>query len=212
MSLDAPPLTPDAETARRWAVEELAKDEYRDGGTSWLERVLRWFSDLLEGLGDGVSGAAGPTGTVIAVAVGLALVALVLWLVVGPMRRNRRAAAEEGLFADERGAAALAEAARAAASSGDWESATLDLYRALVRDLAERDVIVLTPGLTAAEAAERAAAVLPALASRLRTDADAFDGIRYGHVPATEATYAHVLETMRACAGARPRLAAAEAP
>ncbi|WP_062317653.1 DUF4129 domain-containing protein [Demequina maris] len=212
MSLDAPPLTPDADTARRWAVEELAKDEYREGGTSWLERILRWFSDLLEGIGQGVGGAAGPTGTVIAVLVGLALVALVLWLVVGPLRRSRRAAADETLFDDERGAAALSESARAAASSGDWTTATLDLYRALVRRLAERDVITLGPGLTAAEAAARAGAALPALASRLHADADAFDGIRYGHVPATEATYAHVLDSMRACESARPRLVAAEAP
>ncbi|WP_062518604.1 DUF4129 domain-containing protein [Demequina silvatica] len=212
MSLDAPPLAPDADTARRWAVEELAKDEYREGGASWLERITTWFQNLLDGIGGGIGGAAGPVGILIAVLVGAALVALILWLVVGPMRRSRRADAEATLFDDDRDADAIAAAARAAARAGDWTTATLDLYRALVRRLAERDVIALGPGLTAAEAAGQAAAALPPLAPRLHADADAFDGIRYGHVPATEATYAHVLETMRACEDARPRLAAAEAP
>ncbi|WP_062291590.1 DUF4129 domain-containing protein [Demequina phytophila] len=212
MSLTSSPLTPDADTARRWAVEELAKDEYREGGTSWLERVTTWFQNLLDGIGGGIGGAAGPVGILITVLVGAALVALVLWLVVGPMRRSRRASTEPTLFDDDRGADALAEAARTAARAGDWAAATLDLYRAMVRRLSERDVIALGPGLTAAEAADQAAVALPSFAARLRADADAFDGIRYGHVPATEATYAHVLETMRACDAARPRLVPAETP
>ncbi|WP_062463497.1 DUF4129 domain-containing protein [Demequina soli] len=207
MSLDAPPLTPDADAARRWAVEELAKDEYRQGGTSWLERVWQWFSSLLDGLGNGAGGALGTLGTIAVVVVAVGAVALVLWLVVGPMRRTRAAArAAEGLFADDRGADSLAEAARAAARAGDWAGATLDQYRALIRGLAERDLIALTAGLTAAEAAAHGGRALPALATRLTADADAFDGIRYGHVPATEATYAHALETTRACAAARPRV------
>ncbi|WP_296667560.1 DUF4129 domain-containing protein [Demequina sp.] len=206
MSLDAPPLLPDADTARRWAVEELAKDDYTQGGQSWLDRLIEWFTRTLAGLGDGVGGTLGALGVIVAVIIGLGLVGLVVWLVVGPMRRSRRAAEADGLFEDERGADALEQSARDSASAGDWAGATLDLYRALIRRLAERDVIVLTPGLTAHEAAAQAGSVLPALSLRLNRDADAFDGIRYGHLAASEATYAHTLETLRAASSARARV------
>ncbi|WP_062386531.1 DUF4129 domain-containing protein [Demequina iriomotensis] len=211
MSIDAPPLTPDADTARRWAVEELAKDEYGQGGTSVLDRVLGWLLDLVDGIGNGIGGDAGTVGTTITAAVVAGLVALVLWLVVGPMRRSRARAKDAGLFEDDRSAAELETGARAAARAGDWQKATLDLYRALILRLAERDLVSLTAGLTAAEAAAEAALNLPALAGRLAVDADAFDGIRYGHVAASESTYAHVSGTLDACLSARPRLADAAA-
>lgn len=203
MSVDGPPLTPDADTARRWAVDELAKDEYTQGGDSWLDRVLAWFQRLLDGIGDGVGGALGPTGVVVAWVVAAAVVAVVVWLVVGPLRRSRRASVAAGLFEDERTAAALERAARDAADSGEWERATLDLYRATIRRLDERAVITLTPGVTALEAAGLAGEAVPSIGDRIATDADAFDGIRYGHATGTEATYAHVLETWRSAGAAR---------
>ncbi|WP_062302761.1 DUF4129 domain-containing protein [Demequina subtropica] len=210
MSLDAPPLGPDAETARRWAADELAKGEYQEGGSSWLDSFMRWLGELIDGIGNGIGGATGATGTIVAAAIALAVVALVVWLVVGPMRRSRARRTGEGLFDDARDAAQLEEAAREAARARDWGPATLDLYRALIAHLAQRDVVSLTAGLTAAEAAAEASRALPALAPRLQRDADAFDGIRYGHVEASEETYTHVSETLAACLHARPRLTAME--
>lgn len=206
MSVDAPPLTPDAETARRWAVDELAKDDYTQGGESWLTRISAWFLRMLEGFGDGVGGTLGAIGVIVAVAIGVALVAVVVWLVVGPLRRSRRSTVAGELFDDDRTADALEESARTAAAAGDWGAATADLYRAIIRRLADRDVIALSEGQTAHEAAAAAGDALPALAARIAVDADAFDRIRYGRRDAHEGDFRHAEETMRACASARRRV------
>ncbi|MFP5360474.1 MAG: DUF4129 domain-containing protein [Actinomycetes bacterium] len=210
MSIDTPPLLPDADTARRWAEEELAKDEYTRGGESWLAKFWDWLMRAFDDFGSGVGGALGSTGTIIAILVGAGLIALVVWLVVGPLRRSRRAVTEDGLFEDDRTADALGRSAEAAAAAGEWAAATLDMYRALIRRLAERDIIALTPGLTAHESATQAGAAVPSIASRVGDDADAFDGIRYGHVGASAETYAHVRETWVACAHVRRTLDTAD--
>ncbi|SEJ20904.1 DUF4129 domain-containing protein [Demequina mangrovi] len=205
MSLDAPPLTPDADTARRWAVDELAQPEYSQGGTSWLVRILDWFSGLFDDVSAGTGGGVGPVDIAIGAIIAAAVVALVVWLVVGPLRRTRRARTAQGLFEDDRTSAELERTAREAARAGDWAAATLDLYRALILRLGERGALAVSAGLTAAEAASLAGRAVPELSAALAVDAEAFDGIRYGHAPATEATFAHVSETF--AAARRPRSA-----
>lgn len=204
-----PPVVPDAETARGWAEEELARAEYAEGGGSWLQHLLDTLSGWLEGWGEGVGASLGPVGTVAAVVAALAAVAGVTWLVMGPLRRGRRGTAAHGLFADERGADSLEASARHAADAGDWATATTQLYRALIRRLAERRVITLTAGVTAHEAATAAAAAVPTLADRVTRDADAFDALRYGGAVGDARAYAHVRETYRSAREARRRTAGA---
>ncbi|MPV37788.1 DUF4129 domain-containing protein [Georgenia subflava] len=176
------PVDPEAAEARRWAEEELAKAVYSDE-PSLLERALAWFLRLFEGIGE--IGLSAPP-AVVPVLVVLAFVAvLVLALVVGGrVRRNRAVAgaASTELFEDDRSSAELARTADDAARRGDWATAVLERFRALIRGLDERAVLDDRPGLTAHEAAGLAAAALPEVADGLRWAGRLFDDVRYGHV------------------------------
>ncbi len=97
----------------------------------------------------------------------------------------------------------LLASARAAADSGDWSTAVIEAYRALIRSLTEREVIDGRPGMTAFEAALSAADAIPAIAQAVTTDADVFDAVRYGHLAATRAHYEHVLATRDAAGKAK---------
>jgi hypothetical protein len=72
-----------------------------------------------------------------------------------------------------------ADADRAAAA-GDWRTAVLERFRAVVRELEERAVVPEQPGRTAGETAEAAGLRLPALAADLRAAARLFGDVRYG--------------------------------
>jgi len=122
------PVEPDAETARQWAEDELAKSEYQGGGTNWVQRFLDWLARVIDNLGNNTGGTFGGWGVVAAIAVGLVLVGLIVWIVVGPLRRARR----RTLDSDELGdptlrASELFDSARAAADAGDVDAlAALD--------------------------------------------------------------------------------------
>ena len=191
------PVDPDADTARQWARDELSKQEYQTGGgTNWLERFMNWVQDLLSGVGNGIGGAWGGWGTLAAIAIGAAVIALIVWLVVGPLRRSRsRGTADEELGDPTLTSKDLLASARAAADAGDWNKAVIEAYRALIRSLTEREVIDGRPGMTAFEAALAASDAIPAIAQAVTTDADVFDAVRYGHLAATRAHYEHVLAT-----------------
>jgi len=179
------PVDPGREQARGWAVDELARPEYRAAQPSLAERVIRWLLDQLDrvhvGANPGVSLAIG-----IAVVLVAAVVAYAVWRAGGLGRQARRARAE-GLFAGDgpRTAAEYRAAADRAAAAGDWRSAVLDRFRAVVRELEERTVLVPQPGRTADEAARAAAEQLPDLAGALESGARIFDDVRYGDRPAT---------------------------
>lgn len=208
MRLDVP-VDPDADTAREWARDELSKHEYQTGGgNNWLERFFEWVQNLLSSIGNGIGGAWGGWGTLAAVLIGAALVALIVWLVVGPLRRSRsRGSVDEELGDPTATAADLLASARRAADAGDWNTAVIECYRALIRSLTEREVIDGRPGMTAFEAALAASTAIPAIASDVTADADVFDAVRYGHLTATRAHYEHVLSTR-----AKARKATIEVP
>ena len=192
------PVDPDADTAREWAINELAKREYTDAGESWLEGLWRWLSeffDSLNRLGSGL-GSLGVPGVVVFAVIGLGIAALIVWIVVGPLRRSRRAASAGEIFGgDHRDSSALRADAEAAASAGDWSAALVHLFRAMVRHLDERGAIDMFAGMTAHEAAVAAGQSIAAVAGDLAIDADAFDDARYGRSATTEATYAHAAAT-----------------
>ena len=194
------PVDPDADTAREWARAELSKHEYQTGTTTnWLERFFQWVQNLLSNTGNGIGGAWGGWGTLAAVILAAAVVALVVWLVVGPLRRSRGRRAEDDDLGDPTLTSKdLLAAARAAADSGDWNTAVVEAYRALIRSLTEREVIDGRPGMTAFEAALAASDAIPAIAREVTTDADVFDSVRYGHLTATRVHFDHVLATREA--------------
>jgi hypothetical protein len=172
------PVVPDAETARRWATEELTDPVYHDG-PSLLDRFLEWLASLFDGAPDSLP--LPPAAVVATVVVLLLLVLAVAFRVAGPVRVTRRAPASVVVLGDDvRTADELRAAADAAAARGEWTAAVLDRFRAVVRSLEERALLTDSPGRTADEAAEAAAARLPSLAGELRRAARLFDDVCYG--------------------------------
>jgi len=176
-----PPVLPDAPTARRWAVEELADPAYHRQ-ESLLLRALRWIGRQFEGLPAlGVD----PRVAALVVVGVLALAVLIALWVVGPVRRSRRRGSRSvRAHDDRRSAAQLRAAADAAAAAGDWSLAVAERFRAVVRDLEERAVLDERPGRTALEVVAEAGTVLPSVAADLRAAADTFDDVVYGQRPA----------------------------
>ncbi len=193
-----PPVLPDAPTARRWAVEELADPAYHRQ-ESLLLRLVRWIVEQFNGLPAlGVDPQVAALVVVGVLAVG---VAIALWI-AGPVRRSRRVGARSVLAHDDRRSAAqLRAAADAAAAVGDWSRAVAERFRAVVRDLEERAVLDERPGRTALEVAGEAGTVLPEVAADLRGAAEAFDDVVYGERaagPAQDAALRAVDQRVRA--------------
>lgn len=199
------PVDPDADTAREWAIDELSKREYRDTGENWLDALWRWVVELFDSIGS-VGDGIGVPGVVVFSILGLGIVALIIWIVVGPLRRSRRSGSTDDIFAgDRRNARTISTDAQSAAASGDWASALLLMYRAIVRSLDERGVIAVHAGMTAHEAAQSAGRSLPTLGARIGIDAEAFDRARYGHTAPTEQDFHHAAATFAAIPDAASR-------
>lgn len=175
-----PPVLPDADEARRWAAEELAKPEYRSAEPGWVDELWRGFLDWLASL-EGPSGVEGNvaaplTGVVIAVLIAAAII-------VARPRLNARTKNAAEVFDDDTSVSApdYRESAAAAADRGDWGTAVVHCFRALVRAAEDRNIMDVRPGRTADEVARELAGVFVPEARRLDRAARTFDRIRYGH-------------------------------
>lgn len=174
----APRLGPDE--ARERILEELAKDEYDDspGFVAWL---LGAIEDWLARMVDGVDGSSA-TQTVIAVLLALVLAAVVVLVLrrTGLLRRSPALAVDAALDAEPvLSGEELRGAARDAIDAGRTDDGTVLALRALVRDLEERTLLDVATGMTAHEAATRAALTFPDLRGRLQRGAVAFDTAAY---------------------------------
>ncbi len=174
------PVVPDAPEARNWLVEELSKPEYAAATPSLFDLLSQEFFAWLMRLfqpGDSV-----PLDWLPVAILGLVAAALTAALLIwGIPRINRRSRPAAGLFGDDdrRTAAELRSAAAAAAGDGDWTRAALEQFRAVARGLAERTILVVSPGTTAHDFAARAARAFPAESAALAGAADVFDRLRY---------------------------------
>lgn len=192
------PVDPDALEAQEWVTEELQRGIYQQE-PSLLQRFLNWLSNLI---GSIAQGAGAPSSAVVIGLVVLLLVgAVAIVLLQGNrVRRGAPAADQRGsaeLFSDSRTANQLAADARAAAARGDFTAATLDEYRALVRQLDERVLLDDRPGLTAHEAALAGAQIFPALTDGWQWAGTMFDSLAYGEAVGTTSSW----EAMRQLAG-----------
>ena len=200
-----PPLTPDADEARAWAERELAKSIYNNEPSLW-DRFLDWLADLWERLISS-NETLGPMLAPLAILVAVALIIGLALLIGGPIRRRRlrgRDGSIEVLDGDERTSAALRAAADAAAAAGDYATAVLERYRAIVRSLDERAVLEDRRGRTAHEAAVAAGARLAPCAADLRRAAEMFDGVCYGDLVPAAADDAWLRDVERQVARTRP--------
>ena len=178
------PATPGAQEAREAAEAELAKPAYHPV-PNLLGRLWRWLVEHL----DPTTAIPGIPPLLSGLIVLLVLVTCIVLLVVllrrfRPVGRSRRASGR--LFDDERDARALARAADAAAERGDWDTAVVERFRAIIRSLDERGLIEDYPGMTAHEAAALGSGALEALGEELTRAAALFDAVRYGEVVSTE--------------------------
>lgn len=187
-----PPVTPDAPTARQWAVQELTDPAYHRS-ESLLVRLLRWILQQFQGL----PSLGMPPGLAALLVVGaLAVVVLLALWIAGPVQRSRRATRERQVLGrdDRRTATQLRAAADRAAAAGDWSLAVAERFRAVVRGLEERAVLDERPGRTALEVSAEAGRVLPTAAAPLARGAELFDDVVYGERTARQEDD----ETMRA--------------
>lgn len=184
-----PPVQPDRDEARRWAVEELSKREYRDAEPGWLAELWRQFLDWLQSWGDGQATAEG-TPTAPLIGIGIAILLGVAIILARP-RLNTRRQAQEVFDADDAVTAAVyRRQAAAAAARGDWPAAVVDQFRALVRSAEDRAVLEPQPGRTADEAAEQLSRAFRTAAGKLAEAARVFDAVRYGSSSADAADHA----------------------
>lgn len=174
------PVDPDAQQARDWLVDELAKPDYRAAQPTWFDRLSSAVSDWLQSLTVGAAG--GPPGIGVLIVVLVVVAAVVIaFLVFGLPRLNRRSAVTGSLFGDDdaRDAATIRRSAESAAAAGDYTVAVAEMFRATARGLAERTVLTTSPGTTAHDFAVRAATAFPDHRAPLGDAATAFDGVRY---------------------------------
>ena len=191
-------FVPDGDDARRWAEDELSNPRYADAEPSWFDYLARDIGRFIDNLFSSDNGAAvGPSALVIVcILIGAALiVALIVW---GRPRRSRSVArARTDLLGadDDRSAAQLRAEAERSARAEDWDAATVLRFRAIARDLLERDIIDPAPGATAQAIAREASAVFPDESAPMRSAATAFDDVRYLRHPATPESYAALAAT-----------------
>ena len=174
------PVLPDADSAREWAVEELAKPEYREGSGLSLDAFWEWLRELFARIGD-AGGSLGVPGAVVVGIIVAAALALITWLVLGPLRRSRQRASAGSVFDDDsRPWRVIRDSAREAQARGEWDLAVVEWFRAAVRIELERGAILDSPGVTAHEAAMRVGEAVPPARVRIHDDAEAFARARYG--------------------------------
>jgi hypothetical protein len=181
----------DPARAREVADRVLSDRRYRweDESRSPLQGVAEWIADRLDQiLPDNLPGLSGGS---LPVGVGYVVLALLVVLVVLILWRARRvivpgppAGAEAGIVieAGEHRRDWLAEAV-AAEEAGDWRNGLRCRYRALVSDLAERQVIPDLVGRTAGEFVADVRRGRPAALAPFRAATDLFEAAWYGGRP-----------------------------
>lgn len=198
------PATPDADDARSAAAEELSRPAYRND-PSLLGQLWEWVKEHL----DPARLIPGVPAWLSWLLVGIVLVALVSAIAFLARRVTRVGRRRRGsLFDDVRDAASLTLAANDAAGRGDWTTAIIERFRAIIRSLDERGLIEDYPGMTAHEASALASQALAsdgapasrraaaptggsatarALTQDLAQAAELFDAVRYGRVVSSPA-------------------------
>jgi Domain of unknown function (DUF4129) len=210
--LQDPPVTPNGPTAQGWVLRELAKGEYRASQPTWFDRlstaVVNWFNSLSPNSGSALPGL-GPIVIVVVVAV----VLLIAFLVFGLPRLNRRSTVTGELFGedDQRSAAQILSAARAAAAVGDFSLAIIEGLRSIARSLGERTLVTMFPGTTAQDFARHATAIFPAYSTEFTRIATSFDSVRYLDESGTESEWKAVARLARELQTAQPAAALVDA-
>ena len=175
---------PDPETARELLQEELARPEYQE---PFLERVARWFNELVDSARDATATSGGLSQ--LAALVLLALLVVGVAVALSRLRANPTPATSgAAVFSD---APETAEEhrrrANVALKQQLWGEAVIESVRALASGLVERNLMPEQSGVTVHEISWRAAELFPGHRRRLETMTAVFDETRYGERAADEA-------------------------
>ncbi|WP_347107891.1 DUF4129 domain-containing protein [Paenarthrobacter sp. S56] len=183
-----PPVLPDRDEARRWAAEELSKSKYPDAAPGWLDQLWRDFLEWLNSLGSDGAGSGAAVSLIIAIAVAVILIAVVL---VRPRLNARRKGATADLYGKEAvvDSATYRQRARVAADGGNWPTAVVEQFRAIVRAAEERDILDPRAGRTADEAAFQLSQAFVTARERLSDSARIFDAVLYGDIAAERSDF-----------------------
>ena len=196
---------PEADEARRWARDELARSDYNTDPSLW-ERFWVWVTERLADFSE--LNAAAPANLVpIIVVLAVAVLLGVALYLGGPLRARRRVARGESFAVfddDDADAAGFTAAADEAARRGDWPVAVLMRFRAIIRDLDERGVLDDVPGMTAREASAAGGARLPDHQRPLRWAGELFDAVCYGSARPGAREDEHLRALAADVASARP--------
>ncbi len=205
------PVDPNAPDAQKLLLRELSKPEYRSSQPTWFDRLATAVGDWLAGLrlGQGPNGNLGLIVIVVLVAVGI----VVLFLVFGVPRLNRRSAVTGALFGvdDSRSASDILAAARRAAAASDHTLAIIEGFRSIARGLAERELLTTSPGTTAHDFATQAGSIFPIHAAAITDAAASFDRVRYLGGDGNAREWEGIESLARELAVARPALELADA-
>lgn len=181
------PLIPDPETGQSLLAEELARPEY---GTE-VSPLTRFFAQIIRGIVDLFSGegfSEVPVSSVILLLFGVFLVVLLILVFLNPVRLLRRPSAD--LFGEEETTIPIAqEKSNSSAASGAWDEAVVWEFRACALVAHEKNLLVLSPGLTAKEVVDRLLPHFANSADLLKQGRLDFDGVRYGTAHADEAMW-----------------------
>lgn len=189
------PVTPDADQARRWAEEELAKQAYQQAKPGFVETLIQWLRRMVADLFSGIKSPQTGVSLMLFLAVVVAVI-LVIIFIIRPRLLRRRNAAEQVFEAQAPlTAAEHRDLASAAASRGDFYSAVNEQFRALAKAGEERGACSATPGRTAFELALELSTAFPSSEPEIQSAAAHFSAVRYGHEEATSPMYSQMVAT-----------------
>jgi Domain of unknown function (DUF4129) len=174
--------------AQRLARTELSKAIYHPH-ESLIQRILGAIYDWLNGLFETTSTAPGGWWGLVALAALTVIVIAVIMTRIGPVARGRRRADDRIQGASAVTASEHRSRADRLASAGDYSAATLEIVRAIARQLEEQGVLAPRIGRTSGEFANEAGHALPSDAGALRDTARLFDDVCYGQGQGTQDGY-----------------------
>lgn len=186
-----PPLDPTPDEARSLLQRELLRPEYHD--QDLVRRLVTWLERQVS-RGLEAASQAPPLTTLVAMVVGLLLVAALVWL-ASRARRSGAVDPTPGAVVppDTVTAAQWRSRALAALEEGRPEDALVDGFRALAVAQVEGGRLDDLPGATAHEVADALGASYPGQRVRIDEAARLFDLVLYGDRPATREQAADVL-------------------
>ncbi|ONH32233.1 DUF4129 domain-containing protein [Pseudofrankia asymbiotica] len=202
------------EGAQDEARRELSRDIYgrQDGRHSpnWLHRAVDWINDKLGQLFGWLDphvnqrGGGNYTGLgIFAVLLVLVVLAVVLRLWLGPVRRSARDRSRDTDLASALSARALRAEAEGHAAAGRYAEAVRSRLRAVVRMLEEKGVLDPRASRTAGELVMEMTAVTTTGIDELRVAVAEFSDIWYGGRPASPESYQAVARADDALADVR---------